>query len=160
MSATMDAVVAASATASAVLGGAFFAFSSFVMPGLAKLSAADGIRAMQAVNEAAPRSLLMVPLLGSAAGSVAVGIHAVVSDDAPDRPLRMAGAALGVVAFAITVAANVPRNNALAALDPDSSASPTIWAGYLTEWTRWNHARTLAAASSAALLVWSWARSG
>jgi uncharacterized membrane protein len=46
----------------------------------------------------------------------------------------------------------VPRNNALAALQPGAEAAGR-WAGYLAEWTRWNHLR--AAASLAAALLFT-----
>jgi uncharacterized membrane protein len=153
MSAATTALVGATATASAVLGGALFAFSSFVMPGLRALPAAAGMAAMQSINRAAPRSLLLVPLLGSALGSAAIGIHAAVAGGIPDRGLRLAGAALGVAAFAITVGANIPRNNALATLAPDAPTAADAWTAYVTSWTRWNHARTLAAISSAVILA-------
>lgn len=149
----MPSLVALTAASSAILGGAFFAFSAFVMPGLARLRAEDGVAAMQAINLAAPRSLLMVPLLVSAAGSAAVGVHALVAGGAGDRPLRLVAAATGLACFAITAAANVPRNDALAALTPRSPDLLTQWATYLSQWTALNHVRTGAALVSAALLV-------
>ncbi|MGI9030825.1 MAG: hypothetical protein ACR2HP_12705 [Ilumatobacteraceae bacterium] len=42
------------AVGSVVVGGVFFAFSTFVMKGLAGLPAPTGIAAMQAINLAAP----------------------------------------------------------------------------------------------------------
>lgn len=160
MSGAGTALVAVTAGASGVLGGTLFAFSSFVMPGLRRLPADQGIAAMQALNDAAPRSLLMVPLLASAAGSAAVGIHATVAGTGPDRWIRVAGAVLGVAAFAVTAGANIPRNDALGMVDPTAPTAAAHWAAYVTEWSRWNHARTIAALASAGLLVWSWVRSG
>ena len=141
-------------------GGVFFAFSTFVMKGLDRLHPRDSVRAMQAINEAAPRSLLMVPLLGSALGSVVVGVHAVLSGQGDGRALRVTGALLGLAAFAITAAANVPRNAALAALDPAEPEAAARWAAYAAEWTRWNHARAIAAVSSAVALAAALPRSG
>ncbi len=48
---------------------------------------------------------------------------------------------------------NVPRNNALAAVDPASAEGARLWAGYLTGWTAWNHVRTVAALAAATLLA-------
>jgi uncharacterized membrane protein len=153
-------VVGVTAAASGVLGGAFFAFSSFVMPALRTLPPRDGIVAMQGINEAAPRSLLMLPLLASALGSAAVAAHAVTASSVDGRGLRIAGAALGLAAFVITAAANVPRNKALAGLDPSAPASAAVWASCADEWTRWNHARAVAAVASAVALAASLRGSG
>ncbi|HEY7723591.1 MAG TPA: anthrone oxygenase family protein [Pedococcus sp.] len=153
MTGLMTITTAGTAVASGVLGGALFAFSSFVMPALRRLPRREGLLAMQAINEAAPRSLLMVPLLGSALGSAVVGVHAVISGPGEGRSLRVAGALLGLTGFAVTAAANIPRNNALAALDPSAPGAAARWGAYVTEWTRWNHARALAAVSSSVALA-------
>jgi uncharacterized membrane protein len=115
---------------------------------------------MQGINAAAPRSLLMLPLLASALGSAAVGVHAVMASSVDGRGLRVTGAALGLAAFVITATANVPRNNVLAALDPSAPASAAAWASCAAEWTRWNHVRTLAAVASAVALAASLRGSG
>lgn len=153
-------VTGVTAAASGVLGGAFFAFSSFVMPGLRALPARDGIVAMQGINEAAPRSLLMLPLLASAVGSAVVGVHAAAASDLEARGLRITGAALGLASLMITGVANVPRNNALAALDAGAPGAAAGWADFLAGWTRWNHARTVASIGSAVALAVSVYRSG
>jgi uncharacterized membrane protein len=51
------------------------------------------------------------------------------------------------------MACNVPRNNTLAAIDPQSVDAPTAWSGYRREWTAWNHVRTAAALAAAALFT-------
>ena len=153
-------VTGVTAAASGVLGGAFFAFSSFVMPGLRALPARDGIVAMQGINEAAPRSLLMLPLLASAVGSAVVGVHAAAASDLEARGLRITGAALGLASLVITGLANVPSNNALAALDAGAPGAAAGWADFLAGWTRWNHARTVASIGSAVALAVSVYRSG
>ena len=53
----------------------------------------------------------------------------------------------------VTMAFNVPRNNALEAADPQSDDGARLWAGYVTSWTVWNHARTAAALAAAVLLT-------
>jgi uncharacterized membrane protein len=50
----------------------------------------------------------------------------------------------------VTMRFNVPRNNALAAVRPDSDEGARLWAGYLDVWTRWNHVRALASLLAAA----------
>ena len=55
-------------------------------------------------------------------------------------------------AILVTIAFNVPRNNALAAVDPQSADGAKLWAGYVTSWTACNHLRTAAALVAAVLL--------
>jgi uncharacterized membrane protein len=52
--------------------GVFFAFSSFVMKGLGRLPAAQGIGAMQAINVAAINFAFMFALFGTAVACVAL----------------------------------------------------------------------------------------
>jgi uncharacterized membrane protein len=64
--------------------------------------------------------------------------------------LLAAGAAYLVGAFGVTAACNVPRNERLAALDPESPQAAQYWPVYLREWLFWNHLRTGAALLAAA----------
>jgi uncharacterized membrane protein len=67
---------------------------------------------------------------------------------------RFAGCLLFLVGtFAVTMAANVPRNEALDRLDPSSAQAATYWLTYLSEWTAWNHVRTVAALVALVLLI-------
>jgi len=58
-----------------------------------------------------------------------------------------------VGAFGVTMAFNVPRNDALATVDPASAAGADLWAGYVRHWTGWNHIRTAASLAAAAWLT-------
>ena len=49
--------------------------------------------------------------------------------------------------FVVTMAFNVPLNNAL--LRGDAAT----WQRYLVSWTRWNHVRTLASMAASALFI-------
>lgn len=157
----MDTLMCGATAASAALfAGSLFSFSTFVMPALRTLPAGEGIAAMQAINVAAPRSLLMLPMGALALGSVIVlarnafgGGHA----SGADVPLRLAGAALGLLSVGITVVANVPLNNRLAEL-PATAASGSEWSSYIQSWTAWNHGRVAVGLVSAVLLAWAAAR--
>ena len=54
--------------------------------------------------------------------------------------------------IAVTMAYNVPRNNELAALDPDSAEAAARWPSWTAEWTAGNHVRTVAGAAAAGAL--------
>ena len=49
----------------------------------------------------------------------------------------------------LTMSYHVPRNNQLAAADPDDPASAGLWERYQREWTRGNHLRAAAGVSPA-----------
>ena len=137
-----------------LVAGAFFAFSTFVMKALGSLPPSQAVRAMQALNVAAPTGLFLATLLGTALACSALAVQAVLGWSQPGATLRLAGGLAYVLgAFLVTIIANVPRNDALAPLDPDSVNAATEWVRYLSEWTRWNHVRTVAARMAAALLT-------
>ncbi|MGI9600648.1 MAG: hypothetical protein ACR2QE_02095, partial [Acidimicrobiales bacterium] len=70
------ALVVVGLVGAAVSGGAFFAFSNFVMPALGELSPRDGAKAMQAINVAAPTPLFVAAI----AGAGLVGVPVVVAE--------------------------------------------------------------------------------
>jgi uncharacterized membrane protein len=144
----------ASTLGSALMAGVFFAFSSFVMPALGRLPAAQGVAAMQSINRAALQKPFLFTFV--ATGLVCLllaGLSVAGWADVRAR-YRCAGCLLFLVGtFTVTRAANVPRNQALDALDPSSAQAATYWLTYLSEWTAWNHVRTVAALIALVLLV-------
>jgi uncharacterized membrane protein len=155
------------AMGAAVTGGALFAFSSFVMPALDRLPAAQAVAAMQAINVEAPRSLLMVPLVGSAIGGVAVAVAALLPAGSVfgvgptgHRGWLIVGGVTAVLALAITAVYHVPHNDALARLDPGAPDAAREWARYAAGWVRWNHVRSAVALVAAAALVLGSRRGG
>jgi uncharacterized membrane protein len=139
----------------ALIAGAFFAFSAFVMKALGSLPA-QAVRAMQAINVWAPTGLFLAALLGTAVACAGLTAQATLGWNQPGAPLRLAGSLAYLLgSFAVTLAANVPRNDALAALDPDSVSAASSWASYLSGWTTWNHVRTIASLVATALLILS-----
>jgi len=51
----------------------------------------------------------------------------------------------------VTIFGNVPLNDALANVKPESVEATELWTKYLTDWTFWNHVRTIAAVLAATL---------
>ena len=143
-----------SALGCGLIAGAFFAFSSFVMSALGRLPPAEGIAAMQSINIVVINPVFLGVFLGTAAVCLGVLISALVLWPAPGALYAVAGSALYLAGtFLVTMAFNVPRNNALAAVEPASPDGARVWAGYLITWTRWNHVRTVAALAAAAALT-------
>jgi uncharacterized membrane protein len=134
--------------------GALFTFSSFVMRALGRIPAAQGIAAMQSINVVAVTPAFMTALFGTAVACMALAVWALVELDEGFAPYLLAGSALYLVGtIGLTMAYHVPRNNALAAVEPTSREGESYWARYLSEWTAWNHARVAAALAAAALLT-------
>jgi uncharacterized membrane protein len=153
MSRPLSVLTAASAVGCGVVGGVFFAFSTFVMKGLHRLPPSGGIAAMQSINVAAPTPWFMTALFGTGAGCAAVAGWAGFHLDEPGAGYQLAGGLLYLVAIVLTAAYHVPRNDQLAALDPSSEAAAARWARYVTDWTAWNHARAAASIAAAVCLV-------
>jgi uncharacterized membrane protein len=152
MSGILYAATLVTALGCGLVAGVFFAFSSFVMPALKRLTPERGIAAMQSINERAVTPVFMTALFGTAVACLGLAAWTVISSDGRTTALVLLGGALYLVgAIGVTVVCNVPLNNRLAKLHPQSAAS--YWDDYLTQWTAWNHLRTLAALAAAALLT-------
>lgn len=142
------------ALGSGLVAGVFFAFSTFVMSGLARLPAPAGITAMNAINVTAVTPMFMSLLFGTALIVAVVAILAVMNWNTEGSACALAGALLylaGVIM--VTIVFNVPLNDQLAAVAPDSAVGAEFWQHYLSAWVGWNHVRTLAPLGSLALFI-------
>lgn len=139
--------------ANGLVAGVFFAFSTFVMNGLARAPAPAGIAAMQGINLAAPTPLFMLALFGAALLGAALGVVAIIEWGTAAATYALIGAIASLVPMVLTGTYHVPRNNALAALDPVGAGAADHWSWYLREWTTWNHARTLGALVAAVMFT-------
>lgn len=135
----------------ALVAGVFFAFSSFIMRALARISPPSGLAAMQAINVAVLNPGFLGLFLGTAGVCLALTVAVVWL-----RPVSGAGLLVfGSLAYLIgtllvTLAFNVPRNERLARVDGSDPESMAYWREYVAGWTGWNHVRTVAALAAAA----------
>lgn len=137
---------------SALVGGIFFAFSSFVMKALARLPSAEGIAAMQSINVVVLNPSFLAAFIGTAVLSLGMGGLALANWGRPSAFFFLAGAIAYLVGtFLVTGLGNVPLNDQLAASSATGTGAGELWELYLNRWTIWNHVRT-AAAMAAALL--------
>lgn len=135
------------------MAGFFWSFSIVVMPGLAALEPLDAMAAMQAINAAVRNAIFGLGFAGAIASCLAVLILAAIRHRGAWSWLALSGAAVYIVGAAgTTVGFNVPLNRMLEPLDPRLAANAPVMLGYLEEWTRWNHVRTLASLAAFALL--------
>lgn len=150
---SLSTLTVASAVGSGVVAGVFFGFSTVVMRALEHLPPAQGIAAMQAINRAAPTPLFMTALFGTGVSCAALVVTSFLARDQPGTIPRLVGGTVYLGVIAITIARNVPLNDALAMVDPGAAGAESHWTRYLSSWTAWNHARTVAALAATASLT-------
>jgi uncharacterized membrane protein len=143
-----------SALGCGVMAGLFFVFSVFMMRALDRLPAAQGIAAMQSINKTIITPLFLLMFMGTA---VACAVLVVVSLFRWDQPyaiyLLIGGLLYLVGVIMLTGGYHVPRNDALDALDPNTADAASYWRYYVTNWTAWNHVRTVSSVASTVLLT-------
>lgn len=153
MPSSLRTLTAVTAVGAGLIGGVFFAFSTFVMRALQRLPAREGLAAMQSINVAAPTPPFVGVLLGTGVTSAALVVASVVRPDDPGAGWRAAGGVAYLVTVGITIAYHVPRNDALGRIDPSSSVAATEWLRYARPWTTWNHVRAATALLAAGALT-------
>ena len=146
----MDLAVLVSALGCGLMAGFFFAFSICVMKALGAIPPAHGISGMQSINVAVINPWFLTPFFGMALLSVILSVAAVLRWHEPRAAYVVAGGLLYFHGtFMVTILFNVPRNNALAAVEATSTEGAALWADFLIAWTKWNHVRTIAASAGA-----------
>ena len=137
---------------SALVGGIFFAFSSFIMKALARVPAAEGIAAMQSINVVVLNPSFLSAFIGTAVLSLGAGGLALAGWGRPSASFFLGGAILYLFGtILVTMLGNVPLNNQLAAVSATDPGAGDVWERYLGQWTIWNHVRTVAAMVAALL---------
>jgi uncharacterized membrane protein len=143
------------AIGSGLMAGVYFAFSGFTMKSFGSQKTAQSIAAMNSINETILRSWFMPLFFGSTIVSVLLVLVSIAN-------WGEAGSGLGLIAgivyfigmFVSTVLFNVPLNNSLSRQDPDSANAGQVWSHYLSNWTRWNHLRTVSSLVTFELSIW------
>jgi uncharacterized membrane protein len=143
-----------SAIGCGLIGGVFFAFSTFVMKGLNRLPAPTGIAAMQSIDIVAVSPMFMTALFGTGVACLALVILSLFGWDQPGAGCLIAGGSFYLVgSILVTIIFNVPRNQALAVVDPASTEGAEVWAGYVPGWTAWNTVRTVTSLAASACMI-------
>jgi uncharacterized membrane protein len=154
MHGALDVLTLATALGCGLSAGVFFAFSAFVMDGLARAEAPAGIAAMQWINRRAPTPAFLLVWLGTGALCLVLAVWTVLAGG--DRRAVLVTAAAALYAggsIAVTFARNVPMNDALERMDARDAATARYWRAYVRRWTAWNHVRAAASLAAAALLT-------
>jgi len=133
------------------MGGIFFAFSSFIMPALSRISIEEGIHAMQRINVDVYHWTFMPAFFLTPIGCIVAAVLTFRGASTGAAIYAITGCAAYVLGnFVVTAAGNVPLNNALATVDANTLEAARDWSRYISRWTRWNHVRTVASMFAAA----------
>ena len=84
----LSALLLVSALGCGLIGGVFFAFSSFVMGALARLPPAQGIAAMQSINIVVINPVFLLAFMGTAVGCGALAVLSLLAWTTPGGRLR------------------------------------------------------------------------
>ena len=145
-----DSLTFTAAIGSGIVAGMFYAFSTFIMAALGKLPAENGIAAMQSINITVINPLFMLAFMGTGLVCLAIAIGAFWTGE---RLAPVAAALYIVGCIGVTMACNVPLNDALAGAQANTAEAAQLWSRYLRDWTFWNHVRTAASLLAAILLT-------
>ncbi|KAI9134747.1 DUF1772 domain-containing protein [Acaryochloris sp. CCMEE 5410] len=149
----METLTLAIAIAAAAMGGIFLAFSSFIMTAFGNLQPSEGIRAMQRINIDVFCWSFTLLFLGLPLTFISLGLYGLWQWNSPDSVyLLSSGLVYLMGCLVVTIFGNVPLNEKLARVDPESSQGAALWSHYLAQWTGWNHVRTVACLAAALLL--------
>jgi uncharacterized membrane protein len=154
MTDVLTALTVLTAVACGVVAGVFYAFSAFVMKALGRLRPAAGVEAMQAINVAALPSAFSHTAVATMLGCLVAAAWGLAEWDGASSPLLLIGSASYVAgSMGVTMAFNLPHNDALARLDPEGVEAAGEWPRYLARWTFWNHVRAAGALAASAALT-------
>jgi uncharacterized membrane protein len=136
---------------SGLIAGIFFAFSTFVMKALARLSPAEGIAAMQSINITVLNRWFLGVFLGTAVVCVLLLVWSFFLWNQTGSVYLIMGSAFYLIGCLMVAGLfNVPKNEALAKINPSAVDSEKFWRSYIDKWTNWNHVRTVASLLAAA----------
>ena len=159
---TAGGVLVAATVTTGLMAGTFYVFACAVMPALARSDDRVYVDVMRDINEVIENAVFLPVFLGAL---VLAGLAGWQSHRAPGRWWVWAGATAYALAFLVTVAANVPLNDALAR--PGDPAA--LRERFEDPWLAWNAVRAalstvatgcLAAGAAARVRTTSWAASG
>ncbi|MER6994907.1 anthrone oxygenase family protein [Streptomyces sp. NPDC000410] len=151
MAATLLLVLAVVSTG--LYAGFMLIFQTGIMPALARLSDDQFVPAMRRINEDVPRAVFMVVFLGVVAFPAAALAVPVEGRSDTQKWLIVAALVCAVANHLVTIAGNIPLNNALASSEqaPDSE----VRAAFERPWNRFHAIRTVLILAAFVLLAFA-----
>lgn len=147
----------AATLAAGLFAGLFYTFAVSVMIGLRQVDDRTFVGAMQQINVGILNGWFFIIFLGTPVlAALAVMLH-LSAGHRHALPWVAAGFVLAAATFIITVAVNVPLNNALAAAgEPDQITDlAAVRASFEAAWVRWNVARAVTSTAAFGCLTYA-----
>lgn len=143
--------------ATALMAGLFYAYSCSVNPGLGRLPDIMYLSAMQSINRAILNPVFFAGFMGALVLlPVCTWLHYGTPLSVRFWCLLAATAVYVIGVFGVTVAGNIPLNQALDAFKIDPAAIEAMArqrAAFEAKWNSWNTVRTVAAIATAILTI-------
>ncbi|WP_107452232.1 DUF1772 domain-containing protein [Streptomyces sp. NRRL F-5650] len=143
---TTAGVLVAATVAAGLMAGTFYVFACAVMPALARSDDRVYVEVMRDINDVIQNPVFLLGFMGALVLSVLAGWQA---RRTPGRWWVRAGAAAYVLAFLVTVAGNIPLNDALAR--PGDPAA--LRERFEDPWVAWNVVRAVLSTVATACLA-------
>ncbi|WP_432537583.1 anthrone oxygenase family protein [Kineococcus arenarius] len=139
----------AALVASAWLAGLYFAFSCSVLPGLRRVADGTFVEAVSSINASIRNPLFALAFFGAPVLTAGAAPAALAAERPGAAVAHAAAFVLHAGALVVTVARNLPLNDALdaAATDPVPAR-----AGFEGPWRRWNAVRAVLTTAAVACL--------
>jgi uncharacterized membrane protein len=163
MSGLRSIVLIAATMTIGLVAGVFGLYSHTVMRGLAGTDDRTFVGAFQALDRAIINPWFMLSFVGALLFTAAAAVLHLPRDARGPLPWIVVALVLYLVAFGITMAVNVPLNDALkAAGDPDTIADLAAARRNFGEarWAAWNLVRTITTTVAFGTLCWALVTAG
>ncbi|MET7832123.1 anthrone oxygenase family protein [Micromonospora sediminicola] len=136
-----------------LMAGLFAAFAYAVMPALRGADDRTFVDAMQRINVTIVNGWFLLVFLGTPLLAALSAVLAWRGAGRPALPWILCGLALYLVMVAVTVAVNVPLNDALAAAGASDLGAARQ--RFETPWVAWNLVRALVSTAGFGVLCWA-----
>ncbi|MDT9690239.1 DUF1772 domain-containing protein [Streptomyces sp. P9(2023)] len=133
--------------------GFMLIFLTGIMPALARLDDGAFVDAMRRINEYVPKAVFLVVFLGVVAFPVAAFFVPVDDRSDTQKWLILAGLVCAVLNHLVTVAGNIPLNNALAASERTGEPASAVRAAFEKRWNGFHVIRTVLITAAFGLLI-------
>ncbi|MFI6261869.1 DUF1772 domain-containing protein [Micromonospora sp. NPDC051006] len=150
------ALIAATIT-TGLMAGLFAAFAYAIMPALKGADDRTFVEAMQRINTTIVNGWFMLSFLGAVVFAALSAVLAWRGEGRPALPWIIGGLALYLLTVIVTIAVNVPLNDALAAAgEPGRIADlAAVRERFEASWVTWNIVRALTNTAAFGCLTWA-----
>lgn len=139
---------------SALVAGVLQSFSDFVMSGLQRAAPAGGMESMQQLNRTVFRSVFLATFMVLVPVTIGFAIYAVFKLNGLSQSLIVSAAIIYIPSvFIVTAAGNVPMNERLDKMDPNTPEAAAYWRRYGRLWSAWNTLRTIGAIATSSVYL-------